>query len=328
MNRPAGKIPVGARDFRTRSGPGFPGGGFLMSRTGTKNASFASPHSVWTPARRSAALALLILALAFPLNSYGVVNTLDCSGETNTLENYNVLLAIQQRTPTTNYNLGFTAICLGRYDEGLDHMRRASEGRHVAATKVLGSYYDKNRSFDNSRSANLENTYRAITYYERASDQIESISSYPEGSTRDMGYIEYVSMTSYRVFTRLPGLHFNIYSKVLGDIVNRIFHSNTLEILQKMGDAATRCLRRPALAVWKEKKERVYRTQQIECRAYLDFVEATYPLEDERIQIADNCKVSIKQCKRHKEKIKEIIEAAQTLFRELKKSPGLVTTKR
>ena len=135
-------------------------------------------------------------------------------------------------------------------------------------------------------------------------------------------------MTSYRVFTRLPALHFNTYTKTIKNIMrNETFHFNTLEILQKMGDTATRCLRRPALSVWKEKKERVYRTQLIECRAYLDFVEAIYPLEDERIQISDNCTVSVNQCKQHKEKMKQMGTVVQTLLRELKKSPGLVTNR-
>ena len=204
-------------------------------------------------------------------------------------------------------------------------MQRASEGSHVAATKVLGSYYDKNQSFDNTQKANIKNTFEAITYYEKAANQIEATSSYPKGNTEDMEYLEYVDVVSYRVFTRLPGLHFNIYSAFIGDTINSgTIHSGTLDILQKLGDAATRCLERPALSVWKEKKERVYKTQQIECQAYLDFVKAIYPLEDERIQIANNCTVSVNTCPQHKEKINQMVKILQSLFKELKKSPGLV----
>lgn len=300
-----------------------------MNRIGMKYAVSASIPAERTPTpRKIAALALAFsfLALVFVPNGYGVVNTLDCSGPSNTLDHYDKVLEAQKNNladPVVRYDLGFTAICIGREAEGLEHLRRASEGEHVAATKVLGSYYDKNRSFDTSQRASLENAYKAIAYYEKAADQIENASNYPRGVSEDMPALEYVSMTSYRVFTRLPALHFNIYSKLLGDTMNNgTLHSGTLEILQQMGDTATRCLRRPALVVWKEKKERVYRTQQIECRAYLDFVEAIYPLEDERIQIAKSCTVRVNQCQQHKDKISQMGKIANKLFIDLKKSPG------
>lgn len=277
------------------------------------------------------AAGVLTLAFIFSLNSYGGANTFDCSSETNTLEHYNKVLEAQKNnlTPTVRYDLGFTAICIGMYEDGLRHMREASKGGHVAATKILGSYYSENQSFDDVKTASMENTYTAITHFEKAANQIESASSYPEGVTEGMEYIEYASMTSYRVFTILPALHFNIHVKIMKDITkNGTFYPNTLEVLQKIGDAATRCLRRPALSVWAEKKERVYKTQQIECQAYLDFVEAIYPLESERLQITDSCTVSVNQCEQHKHQIRQMIQVTRTLFRELKKSPGLAVAKR
>ncbi len=279
--------------------------------------------------QKTATVGILALAFVFSLSSYGIVNTLKCDSSVNTLQHYNAVLEAQRNnlTPDTRYILGFTAICIGMYDDGLKHMRSASEGGYVAATRVLGSYYDKNQSFDDVKTANMENAYTAITYYERAADQIETTSSYPEGE--DVEYLEYVGTVSYRVFTRLPALHFNIYFDIMKDIAtNGTFHSNTLEILQKMGDAATNCVNRPALDVWKEKKERVYRTQQIECQAYLDFVETIYPLENERLQIADSCSVNVTNCNKHKEILNPMGKAVKTLFRELKKSPGLAVAQR
>lgn len=276
--------------------------------------------------RKIAMAGVLMLALVLPSNGYGEVNTFNCSVETNTLEHYNKILEAQKNNlkPNVRYSLGFIAICIGMYSDGLEHIHRASEGGHVAATQVLGLYYDKNQAFDDKKRANLKNTYEAIVYYRKAADQIEAIPSYPTGTTEDMEYIEYASMISYRVFTRLPALYFNIYFTMMKSIAqNGVSYSNTLEILQKMGDVATRCLRRLALAVWKEKKERVYRTQQIECRAYLDFVKVTYPLEDERIGIANNCTVNVTKCKEHKEILNPMGRAVKILFQELKKSPGL-----
>ena len=273
---------------------------------------------------------ILILSFFLSLNSYGTVNTIQCI-DTHTVEFYNRVLELQKNnlTPKIRYTLGTTAICIGRYSDGLNHLRIASKKGNVVATRVLGTYYDKNQSFDNNQIANLENTYKAISYYEKAADQIEAISSYPEDS--DIGKIsfhEYRDMTSYYVFTRLPGLYYNVYGEVLGKIIeNNNFHSDdTIGILQELGDAAIRCLKRPALSVWKEKKALVYKAQQMECQAYLNFVEAAYPLENERIQKASNCKVSLAQCEQHQKKIAQIIEEAQILMGELEKAPSWVST--
>lgn len=271
----------------------------------------------------------LTAALSFSSNSYAGADRFACS-DINTLEHYNTILEVQgsNLTPTVRYSLGFTAICIGRYEDGLKHMRAASEGGHIAATASLAAYYRENQSFDDVREANMKNTQEAIRYYEKATRQIEAIPSYPNGTTEDMEYIEYATMTSYRVFTILPALYFNTHLKIMKDIIkNDTSYSNTLDVLQKMGDAATRCLRRPALSVWEEKRERVYRTQQIECQAYLDFVRAIYPLEVERIQIAENCTVRVNQCEQHKEKTKQMVQVIKTLFRALKESPGLVVGK-
>ena len=272
---------------------------------------------------------ILTLSFFLSLNSYGTVNTIQCI-DTHTVEFYNRILEKNKNnlTPSTRYTLGTTAICIGRYSDGLNHLRIASERGHVVATTALGDYYNKNQSFDNNQSANLENTYKAISYYEKAADQIEAISSYPEGSSIEyISFHEYRDTTSYYVFTALPLLYFNVYSIVVGKIMeDNTFHADTIGILQELGDAAIRCLKRPALSVWKEKKSLVYKAQQIQCQANLNFVEAAYPLENERIQIANNCKVSLAQCEQHQKKIEQLIEEAQVLFRELEKAPSWIST--
>ncbi len=283
-----------------------------------------------TTIKKVITVGILILSFFFSLNSYGVVNTIQCI-DTHTVEFYNSVLEIQKNnlTPRIRYTLGTTAICIGRYSEGLNHLRMASEEGNVVATKVLGSYYDKNQSFDNNQEANLENTYKAIAYYEKAADQIEAISPYPEGSSiKYISFHEYRDTTSYYVFTRLPALYFNLYSEITGKIIeNNDFHSDdTIDILQELGDAAIRCLKRPALSVWEDKKALVYKAQQIECQALLSFVEAAYPLENERIQIASSCKVSLAQCEQHQEKIEQIRNKVQILFRELEKAPSWIST--
>ncbi len=305
---------VKAKDLRKQSCSHSYSGSHFYSETGIKKIATAG---------------ILILSFFLSLNSYGAVNTIQCSDVVHTLENYNKVLEIQKNNLTPfRYSLGFAAICIGRYSEGLNHLRMASEEGHVVATHILGLYYEKNQSFDNNQEANLENTYKSIAYYEKAADQIESISSYPEGSSiENISYHEYVSATSYYVFTKLPALYFNVYSKVLGKIMkDNTFHADTIGILQELGDAAIRCLKRPALSVWKEKKALVYKAQQIQCQANLNFVEAAYPLEDERIQIANNCKVSLDQCEQHQEKIEQLKEEAQIFFRELEKAPSWIST--
>ncbi len=279
--------------------------------------------------KKIATVGILILSFLLSLNSYGIVNTIQCS-DTHTLENYNTVLALQKNNlkPALRYALGITAICIGRYNEGLNHMRIASEEGHAVATAILGQYYDNNQTFDINQSTNLEITYKSIAYYEKAADQIEAISPYPEGSPIEtLSLHEYRSMISYRVFAKLPALYFDVYSKVLQEIMeNSAFHADTIDILQKLEDAAIRCLKRPALSAWEDKKELVYKAQQMECQAFLNFVEAAYPLEDERIQIGNNCKVSLDQCEPHQKKIEQIIKKAQILFKEIEKAPSWIST--
>ena len=281
----------------------------------------------WTLVRKITKACVLMSALGYSSNSYGEVNTITCD-EIDTLETYNAILEAQKNnlTPDVHFSLGYVAICIGKYAAGLKHMRSASEDGHVGATYVLGDYYAANQSFDSNQKASTENIYRAITYFEKTAEQIEATSSYPNGISKDMKNIEYVSMTSYRVFTSLPTLRFNIYTRMMGDIIkNGSSYSNTMETLQELGDAATRCLGRPALSAWKEKKELVYRTQQIECQAYLDFVRAIYPLEDERIQIANSCTTSVNQCEQHKEQIKRMTIVLRKLKQDLRQSPGFIS---
>ena len=277
--------------------------------------------------RRLAAGSALALGLVFTVESNGAQNVFDCKDASNTLDHYNKVLIAQKNnmTPNVSYDLGFTAICIGNPGKGVKHMRRASDGGHIAATKVLGRYYENDQSFDNNRHGSIENLYRAIVHFKKAAAQIESAASYPRGTVRHMERIEYVEMVSYRVFTALPRQYFNIFSELMGDTVdNGTIHPGTLKLVQEIGDAATRCLQRPPLTAWKEKKELVYREQQVVCQSYLDFARAIFPLEDERLQIVDNCKVSLNRCAQHNMKIAQMEKVLDKLFSDLKKAPSFV----
>ena len=225
------------------------------------------------------------------------------------------------------YSLAKVSLCLGEEDEGIAHLQRASDSGHIPATYLLGVYYKHNQTFHSSEQTNsLENLNKAIHYYRKGVEMVESIPNYPENSTDDMEYIESKSYTSLHLFTGLPFMHFDGYNMAIYNTINdtkEIFYNDTLEVLKKMGEAATQCLARPALAVWKEKRELVYEAQQIECSAYLTFAEEAYHLEQQRIEADQNCMVPLKECTEHKEIVDKIIPLIHKMFDQTNSAPKI-----
>ena len=69
--------------------------------------------------------------------------------------------------------------------------------------------------------------------------------------------------------------------------------------LENMKQSSERCLARPSLPVWKEKQEHTYQVMQVRCKTMRDFSIQVYPLEQERIRIAEECVDSLKDCSEH-----------------------------
>ena len=264
------------------------------------------------------------VVLLFPLHAFAVGNAIKCTSENN-LQRYNHLH--EARKGSSNligiyHSLAINSLCLGKEAEGMAHLQKASDMGHAAAAYLLGIYYNTNKTFDNSQVAdNPENWNAALHYYEKAAEIIESISNYPD---KVMEFHERVSQTSYSVFTALPGLYFNGYSNALGEIIadkERVLYADSLEVLSKMRASAIRCLERPALSVWKEKKQLVYEAKQIKCDASLKFAENAYVLEQKRIQIAQSCQVPLGECSEHQGVINRLIQLARQMFEQKNSAP-------
>ena len=271
---------------------------------------------------------LLCFIFLFSLNTFAVGDLIGC-GSHNNLTGYNSLHESIKKNPNDAalfYSLAITSLCLNKKDEGMGHLQTASDKGHIAATWALGSHYKHNQTFNSAekRTKGLENLNNAIHYYRKAADLIAATSNYPEGATDDMKYIESTSYTSYSVFRFLPDLYFRGYVLALKDIYKgESSYTDTLEVLDHMGATAVLCVERPALYVWNGKKNIVYKAQQIKCTAHLNFAEAAYNLEKQRIQAAQNCEVPLSECLEHKELRSQISQLAKNMHREITSAPQI-----
>ena len=268
---------------------------------------------------------VLSFGLLFSSNALAVGDVLVCNSS-HTLERYNTLHDLIKNDSDVSlvYNLAKTALCLGKKNEGMSHLQKASDSGHIVATFLLGVYYEKNRSFNSSEVTNgFENLNNAIHYYRKAAQIIESLSRYPKGATADMEYIESTSYTSYYIFRNLPAQYFEGYAIAIENITKGEGESytDTLEVLDNIRLTSIMCLERPSLSVWKKKKDIIYQAQQIKCEALLRFAEAVYPLEQQRVQIAQNCPVPLSKCSEHKELLSRIYAFAGNMFNQMNSAP-------
>lgn len=256
---------------------------------------------------------VLSFSLMFSLNSFGAIDLIHCTSDEN-LKEYN---EIHQRIKKSSeilyvYDLGIVSLCIGKEGEGMSHLQKASDSGHIAATHLLGLYFMANRSFNRAergRINSLEDFNSAIHYYEKAAQMIEETNNYPKGTTLDMEEIEYYAYTSYYVFATIPELYFYGYDKALEDTVNsgeKVSYVDTLEVLRKMKHSAERCVERPALSGWYDKKADLYQVQQVRCGAYLNYARQVLSLEEQRIQLAQGCRGSLNSCSNHQETLNQI----------------------
>ena len=276
--------------------------------------------------------AALFISLLFSLNSFAVGDLFSCNN--STWERYNKLHRMIKERPDIIkdidlvYNLAVVSLCLGEEVEGIAHLQKASNFRHIPATLLLGDYYRHNQTFDSSElTNNLEDLNKALYYYKRGIQMIEALPNYPDGSTDDMEYIEYASPVSFYLFTGLSFLYFRGYAIAFKNIINgnkeETFYNDTLEVLNKISKAARHCLNRPALDVWKEKRETVYEAQQIKCSAFLEFAEKAYHLEQQRIEADQNCQSPLKECTEHQEVVDKIYQLAGDMFDQIRTAPEI-----
>ena len=279
----------------------------------------------------------IFFSLLFSLNIFAekdisiARNALTCTEDHNLGRYYSLRIQIEQIKDTHSniylvYNLAKVSLCLGETQEGIENLHKASNAGHIPSTLLLGTYHQLNLSFSAAeKTYNLINLDQAIHYFTKGVQMITSLSNYPEGTTNDMAYIESISYPSYYLFVQLPFLHFKKFAIAMDNIIeNKPEVSNTiLGILDKIRETSSLCLKRPALSVWQNTKQVVYDAQQIRCTIAFDFAKAVYPLEQERIQIAQNCQVPLTECDEHKKAINKIYQKAIKLQRQVQLAPRI-----
>ena len=246
--------------------------------------------------------------------------------ENATMADYKDEVDFLQRNPNNLimlYGAGHNAICLQKIQEGMSYMQRASDLGHPHASYIIGHYYSTDGAFDYSTplTHNQEHIDSMLHYYERAQKQIESVGSqYPKGISDDIPFLEGNSRTSAVLFPRVPDLYYQLYARAIGEIVNsseKLEFTDSLDILTRMRDSAERCLERPALSVWRERKAHTHNAMQIKCRAYSEFAHQSLPFEAERIEVAKSCSAPLSECKEHQDIIDLLIDLSNVMSSEV-----------
>ena len=200
--------------------------------------------------------------------------------------------------------MSIEAICLGKMAEGMTLLERSSDGGHVEGSFYMAVYYKTDKTFDTNRGTTRdpENFNASLFYYKRAVAQIEANPNYPEGTYRNIPYLEEHNQTSVQVFTMVSKMYYRGYINAIKDMrddVDRVVYIDTLESLENMKQSSEQCLARPSLPVWKEKQEHACQVMQVRCQAMRDFSIQVYPLEQKRIRIDEECVGSLKGCLEH-----------------------------
>ena len=228
---------------------------------------------------------------------------------------------IAQKNPSsrTIYNAGIDGLCVGKIQEGMAYIQKASDMGHVQASHAMFAYYETDGSFDSGHEVtqDQENFDAAIHYLEVTLNQIESASNYPEGVNIDQPNLEKKDHVSVYAFIRLPFLYYIAYARSIGEVINsseKLLYTDSIDVLNLMKSSADRCLRRPALSVWEAgKRAHLHRAMQVKCQARRDFATQALALEQERIQVSKECSGPLGECQKHQEILSELIHLSNVM---------------
>ena len=268
----------------------------------------------------------LAVVLAFSYSSFAV-NLIACEGKD--LQEYNEYKPAYDNDPGNVrkiYNMSVRAICVNKMQEGMALLEKSADGGHVQANYFMGVYYQRDKSFDTSKPETEDPKHfnAMLFYYNRAANLIASNPQYPEGTYKDIPYLEEHNRISAKVFVALPNFYFNGYTIAIGKILNdaeKTEYTDTLEVLRKMRDSAKRCLARPALSVWKHKQREIGHAMQVRCGASWDFAEGALPLEQKRLSVARQCIMPLKECPEHQKIIDTLISLVNNMMETLNSVP-------
>ena len=251
-----------------------------------------------------------IITLLFSLNTVATeITVFPCEAHNRIgYDNYKPVYESDPGNLKKIHSMSIFTLCIGKMDEGLTLLKRASDGGHAHASWMMGIYYEKDRTWDVSKSltADPENFNAMLFYFERAANQIESIPDYPDGN---MFSLERADFISAEVFSSIPHIYYGGYYNALIRILSsseKVSYTDTLEVLENIAHSAERCLDRPSLSVWEPNRSIIANDMRIRCQALLDFAEQVYPLEQERMNVAEKCTNPVSDCAEHTDVIRKI----------------------
>ena len=268
----------------------------------------------------------LSVAFVFSYSSFAE-SLLKCRG--NSQQRYNEYKPVYEQdrgNVQKIYDMSVATICINRMQEGVELLETAADGGHVQANYFMAVYYEKDKNFDLSKfmTSDPENYNAMLFYYNRAADLIENNPQYPEDTYEDIPEFEKINHISARVFSLLPGLYFAGYNIAVGEILeNAEEYTDTLAVLSKMRDSAERCLKRPALAVWKHKQAEIGHAMQVHCGAYWDFATKALPLEEKRLSTARQCAEPLNECGEHQKIINDLIDLVNIMWGKVDSVPSI-----
>ncbi len=262
----------------------------------------------------------ILLSFLSSYNALAVNYTLSCNNN-HTWEKYHSLhQQIKESSDIDSiYHLAKVSFCLEKEEEGITYLQKAADANHIVANFLLGIYHRNNHSFNpKNMTTDLENWNQNIHYFTKAIQIIESLPNYPKNTTDETLFRESKNHISYHIFSSLPDLYFTKYSLIIDN--NKKYTNDTLGILNKVSEAATQCLKRPALPIWQKNKENVYKKQQMKCNTLLRAVKTIYPLEQQRIKISQTCAEPFKECTEHNEILNKILQLADLFLQMITQS--------
>ncbi len=278
---------------------------------------------------KTASVFIMLFAFTFSLSAFASMGDLINCTDFNDQETYNDTIDYLKKNPedvVMIYGLGINALCIGKTEEGISHIKNASNGGHIMASRIMALYHRTDGTWDSSAELTNDSYHfnQMLGYYERAALLIESAPHYPEGTTRDMLYLEEHVRISAKVFVSLPDIYYKGYVAAIVDIMSdEEAYIDTRDVLVAMQDSAGRCLRRPSLSVWNGQRGAIAHALQVRCQAMWDFADKAITLEEKRIDIAErDCSSShLSQCSEHHNIVNQIVSLSYVMQEQMDSVP-------
>ena len=274
--------------------------------------------------RRGLFINFLALFLVSAFSTDGLAYICDNVDTSSSEDESRAYIAENPNDPFRYYMVGLSSYCGGNA-KGISYIERASDMELVVASYVLGIYYrtDKGSNPD-QRMPKVQGNYdAAIFYYERTAENIDSTDNYPYYDV-DISGIEGKQYISIRTDLRLSYLYYKGYVRAIQDMIkNDEIYTDTIKVLENMRNSSERCLNRPSLSAWGNRQSEIAHSKQVVCQARRDFANTAISLEAQRIEVAKQCKVLLKECNEHKDIVNQLVQASEEMGSRIRSVPKI-----